>query len=408
MPSRRSVWLSAIALSAMLSIFGGSHSILAQAPSASPAAVSRAVGTVKAATATSLTVAPDNGQIVTVQVDDSVHIVQLTPGSTDLKTAQPITLKDVAIGDRVLVRGKTGDAAGSLAATSIIVMKQSDIQQKQEQDRLDWQKRGTGGLVSTVDPSANTITISITTAAGSSKLLINTTPKTVVRRYAADSTKFEDAKLSTLADVHMGDQLRVRGSRNADGTQMDAEEIVSGSFRNISGTIASVDAAKNTMMVKDLTSKKTLTVTVTPNSELHKLSAELAARFAARMNAGVAGTGSDAAGAARNRPAGAVAGVGEPAGRPTPGASAQRAPDGAQRATGMGLSQAISHTPTMPLTGLKPGDAVMIVATQGALPDSVTAITLLGGVEPILAATPKNSQPVMLSPWSIGGDMPAQ
>ena len=408
MPSRRSVWLSAIALSAMLSIFGGSHSILAQAPSASPAAVSRAVGTVKAATATSLTVAPDNGQIVTVQVDDSVHIVQLTPGSTDLKTAQPITLKDVAIGDRVLVRGKTGDAAGSLAATSIIVMKQSDIQQKQEQDRLDWQKRGTGGLVSTVDPSAKTITISITTAAGSSKLLINTTPKTAVRRYAADSTKFEDAKLSTLADVHAGDQLRVRGSRNADGTQMDAEEIVSGSFRNISGTIATVDAAKNTMLVKDLTSKKTLTVAVTPNSELHKLSPELAARFAARMNTGGAGTGADAAAAARNRSAGTVAGVGEPAGRPTPGTAAQGDPGGGQRATGMGLSQAISHTPTMLLTDLKPGDAVMIVATQGALPDSVTAITLLGGVEPILAATPKNSQPVTLSPWSIGGDMPAQ
>jgi hypothetical protein len=63
----------------------------------------------------------------------------------------------------------------------------------------------------------------------------------------------------------------------------------------------------------------------------------------------------------------------------------------------------LSHFPNETLADLKVGDAVMIVASQ---PDpsspSVTAVTMLSGVEPILAA-PNGSQ-MTLSPWSgLGG-----
>jgi hypothetical protein len=47
---------------------------------------------------------------------------------------------------------------------------------------------------------------------------------------------------------------------------------------------------------------------------------------------------------------------------------------------------------------------VMIVASQ---PDStsstITCVTLLSGVEPILAATPSGGPALTLSPWSLGG-----
>jgi hypothetical protein len=36
----------------------------------------------------------------------------------------------------------------------------------------------------------------------------------------------------------------------------------------------------------------------------------------------------------------------------------------------------------------------------------VTAVTLLSGVEPILAATPSGSPEMTLSPWSVGGGAP--
>jgi hypothetical protein len=53
------------------------------------------------------------------------------------------------------------------------------------------------------------------------------------------------------------------------------------------------------------------------------------------------------------------------------------------------------------IASLQKGDAVMIVSTQGSAGDEVTAITLLGGVEPILAS-PQGSQAMNLSPWTLG------
>jgi hypothetical protein len=52
------------------------------------------------------------------------------------------------------------------------------------------------------------------------------------------------------------------------------------------------------------------------------------------------------------------------------------------------------------LSDLNKGDAVMIVAMQGAEDGGATAITLLAGVEPLLEASPKSTQSI-LSPWSL-------
>ena len=58
--------------------------------------------------------------------------------------------------------------------------------------------------------------------------------------------------------------------------------------------------------------------------------------------------------------------------------------------------------PAVTLSDLHKGDAVMIVATQGAPSGGATAITLLSGVDAILQAAPSGSQAMMLSPWSLG------
>jgi len=136
---------------------------------------------------------------------------------------------------------------------------------------------------------------------GRLKIPVQTTDKTIFRRYAGDSIKFEDAKTGTLSQVQSGDQLEVRGAKSDDGTSIQAEEVVSGSFRNISGTLATINPAAGTVTLKDLTTKKMVTVSVTANSDLRKLPPDIAARFAARahsVSAGAAG-GAPAAGAAR-------------------------------------------------------------------------------------------------------------
>ena len=62
--------------------------------------------------------------------------------------------------------------------------------------------------------------------------------------------------------------------------------------------------------------------------------------------------------------------------------------------------------PPATLADLQKGDAVMIVATQGTASGGVTAITLLGGVEPILAYSGSASQAMFMTPWNIGGGAP--
>jgi hypothetical protein len=62
----------------------------------------------------------------------------------------------------------------------------------------------------------------------------------------------------------------------------------------------------------------------------------------------------------------------------------------------------LQRAPSVQLTDLHPGDAVMIVATAGAS-DTATAITLLAGVEPMLQASTKASQSLFSSSWSLGG-----
>jgi hypothetical protein len=59
--------------------------------------------------------------------------------------------------------------------------------------------------------------------------------------------------------------------------------------------------------------------------------------------------------------------------------------------------------PPATLADLQKGDAVMIVATQGTDVGGATAITVLSGVEAILASSASASQAMFMSPWNLGG-----
>jgi co-chaperonin GroES (HSP10) len=359
---------------------------MVQASATAPAAAGRQLGTVKAIAGNTLTLMTDAGQEVVVSVADGVRVLQLAPGSTDLKTAQTITLADIATGDRVLVSGKTGDSAAAFTASRVILMKSGDIAQKHEAEQADWQKRGTGGIVSAVDAGSGALTVSI----GAKKLSVNTSSTTQFRRYAGDSVKFEDAKPGTLAQIQVGDQLRVRGAKSDDGTSIQAEEVVSGSFKNLAGLIATINAANGTLTLKDLATKKTVTVTITANSSVRSLPPEAAARFAAR---------------AKGAAAGASGGGGAPAPAQSAGNTAGgERPGGMGHSAGADLSQLVNRLPNQTIADLKVGEAVMIVGSQSdASGSGVTAVTLLSGVELILAATPSGSGALTLSPWSLGG-----
>jgi len=367
---------------------------MAQAPAPAAAAAGRQIGTVKAISGNSITLTTDAGQQVVVSVAEGAKILQLAPGSTDLKSATAITLADIATGDRILVAGKAGDDASSLVASRVILMKSTDIAQKHAQEQADWQKSGSGGIVSAVDAGTGVLTISV----GAKKIQVNTSAKTIFRRYAGDSVKFEDAVPGTLAQIQPGDQLRVRGDKSDDGSSIQAQEVVSGSFKNLAGLIATLDAANGTLTLKDLATKKMMTVKVTANSSVHSLPPEAAARFAARARGGAEGGGQGGGQGGSQAAAGGGAAPARVAGGPGGGGG---------RAGGGDLSQMVSRLPAGTIADLKVGAAVMIVASQTD-PGSatVTAVTLLSGVEPILAANPNGTPEMTLSPWNVGGGAP--
>ncbi|HTZ81862.1 MAG TPA: DUF5666 domain-containing protein [Candidatus Acidoferrales bacterium] len=373
---------------------------LAQAANPSQPAIAKRIGTIKAINGNALTLAPESGPEVPVTVEPNARLLRMTPGDKDLKNAASIQLQDLQVGDTVRVRGRASDDGKSIDALEVLVITRSAIDAVREQIQQDWQKRGLGGLVSSVDPAAGTVTVSVTGFGGKKSVVVHAAKNTIIRRYASDSVKFDDAKPGSLQEIHPGDQLRARGEKSADGLEMTAEEIVTGSFRNIAGTVISVDASAGTLNVQDLLTKKPIVVKITSDSQLHQLPAEFAQRIAMRLKSSMAGGA--ASGSAGNH-AEAAPGAGGPGrgGVPAGGANGGQM-SGMHQGGAPDFQQMLNRMPPVTLSDLHKGDAVLIVATEGSASSS-TAITLLSGVEPILQAAPSGSQAMMLTPWSLGG-----
>ena len=346
----------------------------AAATATSAPAAARQIGTIQVIAPGSLQLTSDKGETISVVLAAETKVVQLAAGSTDLKTAQPASIADLAVGDRVLVLGAAGETPSSIAARRLVLMKSGDIAKQRASEQAGWQ-HGTGGLVSAVDQTSGQVTIK----SGARTILIATGPSTILRRYAPTSARFEDATRSTLAALHVGDQLRVRGERAADGS-IKADEIVSGSFEHVSGVIQAVDTAGGQLTLKDSKTHKSTILTVTAGTAIHELPPEVADRFAERARAGASAHAA-----------------------PTHTATPASSPEAASSRTGGGdLSQVVSRLPVLPLSDLKVGETVMAVGSEGSA-GAVTAVTILGGVQAILAAAPDGGAEMTLSPWSVGG-----
>ncbi|HLX42347.1 MAG TPA: hypothetical protein VKR43_02890 [Bryobacteraceae bacterium] len=324
----------------------------------------------------------DAGVEVTVSLQPTASFRRVAPGENDLRNAATIALADINAGDRVLARGRASEDQKTVAATLVVVMSQADIAKKQASERADWDKRGVIGVVTAVSPSDIAITVR---GAGASKpLIITPAPNAQIRRYASESTKFTDAKPSTLTEIRTGDQVRALGDKNEDGTKMTAQEIVSGSFRELAATILSIDAAKGELRVNDLASKRPVVLKINADSNLRKLPAQMAQMMAARNRPPEPGGGREA------RPAAGPEGRGgNPEGR------AGRGPGGRGD-----LTQMLDRIPKVTLADLKTGDAIIVLSTVGSAQE-LTAITMLAGVEPIL--TKPGTKEMELGSWSLGG-----
>ncbi len=196
-----------------------------------PAAANRVVGTVTAINSDTLTVKPDSGDVKQVQVPASATVKRVEPGQKDLSSAETIQLSDLATGDRVLVRldpNATGDTA---QATQIITIKAADVAKKQQQDREDWTRSGVGGLVKSVDAGSGVIVVTSGAGPTLKVIQVHVSKTTALKRYAPASVRYDLAQPASIDVIQAGDQLRARGTKSADGADLNATEIISGSFQ---------------------------------------------------------------------------------------------------------------------------------------------------------------------------------
>ena len=352
----------------------------------------------------------DDGVNYVVAYDDSTGYLRMPLGEKDLKKAEKIGLADVTTGDRLLARGLPASEAKPAPARTVIIMTKADVAKKQERDRAEWQRRGIAGTITLVNSASKEITIN--THGRDAKSVVIDASSAGFRRYAPDSIRFADAKPSSLPDLQPGDTIRALGDKNEDGTRFKAEEVVSGSFQTIAAQVVSVDPASGEVRVTDLQSKKPVTVKTNQSSMLRRLDERIATMLARRMRGDAGGPAgpSGGPGAGASAPGGERVFEGR-GGNPTPGAQGVAGGPGGRGnfAGGSGdLQQVLDRAPQLSWAELKKGDALIISSSRAADGGAITAISLVAGVEPFLAAAPRSAGQVNLGSWNLEMNMPEQ
>ena len=352
----------------------------------------------------------DAGSVVTVSVADSTAFKKLPPGEKTLTNAADMPFSELGAGDRVFARGAVSDDRKTVMARTVIVMTRSDLARKHEADRAEWKRRGVGGVVTALNPAAKEITVQPyggrpagpPPAEGQAGpppgppapvVIAASGPAVKFRRYAPDSVKFADAKASTFEELKVGDQVRALGERSADGARLTAEEVVSGSFRTVLGTVKAVNPAAREIQITTAEGNQPMTVVVSKDSELKLVPAEFGQRVMTRGPAGGPGGSSPA---------------------PAGGDLVQRAPggpagEGGPRRMAFGMQEMLERLPAATVEEVKPG-TMIVFSTTGADPSKATAIQLVAGVEPIVqmmqARAAAQNRPLNLGNFNLGIGQP--
>jgi len=316
---------------------------------------------------------------VDVALSGKTEYKRVSPEKPSLATAVASNFSDISVGDKVIVTGILATDRKSIPAKSVYLMTKSDIAQKQTKEQERWKTRGISGQVMAINPQTKEITVTSRGLMVETKTLLTPKDNAVFRRYAQDSVSYNEAKTSSLDEIKVGDSIRALGDKSADGASFKAEEIISGSFQTIGGTITAIDPAKNEITIENIQTKKAVKVTVGQNSVLKQFPAEMAQRLAGFQNGG--GMQSPSGVRPPNQPANQTGGQAAPNGM---------RPGGGMRGGG-GIDEMLERFPTITLADLKVGSMIAFSSSKGTNQERVTAIKLLSGVEPFLKAAEGNN-----------------
>ena len=152
---------------ALGAVLAASQTSFAQTPDSGQAAIAKRIGTIKTIEGSTLILAASTGPDVSVTVQPAARILRLAPGETDLKKATPLQVGELQTGDTVRVRGTASDDGKTLSALEVIVITRAAVTAVGDQLRQDWQKRGMGGRVVSVDSAGGDVKVTIPSLADS-------------------------------------------------------------------------------------------------------------------------------------------------------------------------------------------------------------------------------------------------
>jgi hypothetical protein len=318
-----------------------------------------------------LVVRADAGNMVTILFNEKTVCLATMPGESNLDRAQKKSVTEIQMGDRVYARGSLSDDKKSINARQLVMIPKAEIARKQEREREEWVRRGISGVVVSVNPQSKEFTVQTRGPEGDKPITITAGESSHFRRYAPGSVKFADAKASSLGELKVGDQVRALGERSHDSKRLVAEEIVSGAFRTVGGTVAEVNPQKREVKIILLNTKQELIVGIARDTMIRRITGQLATAIAQ--------------GGAPNSP---------------------EHGDAKKPAPPIDLQSLLEKVPPMPPQEIRPGDVVIVSATQGNDPSRVTAIAYLTGLDVLLTVLQGKKAPRDAGPRNMDTGLP--
>ena len=337
--------------------------------------------------AKTLALKTDKGDMPVIKYDDRTQFTMMPAGEKDTKKGTRAAAGDVSTGDRVIARMLADDP--TKPAVFLYFEKQTDIAQLHKRTEDEWQKQSVYGTVKSVDAPGKKIVIAARGGFGPPKdVTLDASGKVEFERFSLDTGKYEPSPAG-ITPILVGDQVRLIGQKNADGSEIKLEAIQSATFKSLPVTVKAVDPATGIIQATDISSKKAIAISVKPDTQLKRLDDATALAMARRLNPTFqAETGRGARGGQ------AAAGGAGFAGRGGAG--------GGRGGRGGDPNRALDQQPSIQLADLKVGEPVVVTGAPTGDMAKLTATSVVAGVDPILRAAPDRGPDPLGGNWNFG------
>ncbi|HSK74768.1 MAG TPA: hypothetical protein VK892_23925, partial [Pyrinomonadaceae bacterium] len=171
--------------------------------------------------------------VIEVVLSPTTQYKRVPPENPVLKAAVAASLTDIGVGDKLLVTGTVSADKKNIPAKAVYLLSKSDIAQKLDKERQAWRTRGITGRVTKVDFQTGEVTIAERAMTGERAVVISPKERAKYLRYAPNSVNYSEAKASSIKEIFIGDMVRALGDRSQEGTNFQAEIILSGAFQTV-------------------------------------------------------------------------------------------------------------------------------------------------------------------------------